>query len=211
MICATCRKILHVLRQHIDRYSSNDAMFDYFDALWENTFYSNQFRYCEVLSRVDGSHVMKFIKDVNNLVSLIKTEYEHSAYLNHMCQLLLLLPILSKFWKKVEIESYSSYMEDIIEYENNINKFYYHGSFTIFTNTTLGDGETFYCHISKHWVPRLAKWTVNNLGCGIGLWTMQGFEHRNKQSKYLHARKTNGKGNCCVQVLKGLHNSFLHN
>ena len=93
---------------------------------------------------------MKFIKDANNLVSLIKTEYEHSAYLNHMCQLLLLLPILSKFWKKVEIESYSSCIEDIKEYKNNINKFYYHGSFTIFTNTTLEDREIFYCHISKH-------------------------------------------------------------
>ena len=100
MICAICRKILRMLRQHIDRYSSNDTIFDYFDTLWENIFYSNQFRYCEVLSRIDGSHVMKFIKDISNLVSLIKTEYEHSTYLNHMCQLLLLLSILSKFWKK---------------------------------------------------------------------------------------------------------------
>ena len=97
MICAICRKILHVLHQHIDYYSSNDTIFDYFHTLWENTFYSNQFCYCKVLSRIDGSHVMKFIKDVSNLVSLIKTEYEHSTYLNHICQLLLLLPILSKF------------------------------------------------------------------------------------------------------------------
>ena len=60
-------------------------------------------------------------------------------------------------------------MEDIKEYENNINKFYYHGLFTIFINATLGDRETFYYYISKYWVPRLAKSIVNNLGYGISL------------------------------------------
>ena len=141
---------------------------------------------------------MKFVEDVNNLVSSTKTEHEHSACLNHMCQLLVLLPVLSEFWKKVETESCSSCMEDAKEHENNVNEFYHHGSFAIFANSTLGDGETFYCHVSKHWVPRLAKWTVSDLGCGVGLWTMQGFEHRNKQSKHSHSHETNGKGNCCM-------------
>jgi len=38
---------------------------------------------------------------------------------------------------------------------------------------------------------------------------MQGFEYRNKESKYVYASKTNGKGNCCMQVLKGMYQSFL--
>ena len=33
---------------------------------------------------------------------------------------------------------------------------------------------------------------------------MQGFEHRNKESKPAHSNKTNGKGNCCKQVLKAM-------
>ena len=85
LICAIIRKVLYVLGQHLDRCSCNNVIFEHFDILWENTHSSNQFRYCEVLSRIDGSHAMKFIKDVNHLVPLIKTEYEHSACLNHMC------------------------------------------------------------------------------------------------------------------------------
>ena len=211
MVCAIIRKILHVLRQHLDRYSDNNVIFKYFDTIWENTFYSNQFRYCEVCSRIDGSHVSKFIKNINELVTIINNEYENSTYLNHMCQVLALVPKLSEFWKKVKVNSHESHMEEIQDYEMKMNTFYYHGSFCIFTNTVKGDGETFYCHIAKHWIPNMARWTLDNLGCGVGIWTMQGFEHRNKQSKFVYAHKTNGKGNCCLQVLKGLHNSFLHN
>ena len=189
MICSTCRKVLYVFRQHVDRYSYDNVIFEIFNMLWENTFYRNQFRYCEVLSHIDGSHVTKLINNTNDLVSLIKTECEDIVCLIHMCQLLLLLPKLTKFWKKVKIDSSSLCAEEIKEHVHNVNQFYYHGSFTIFTNTTLGDRETFYCHIAKHWVLKIAKWKVDNLGCGDGLWTIQGFEHRNKQSKYLYSHK----------------------
>ena len=57
----------------------------------------------------------------------------------------------------------------------------------------------------------MARWILDNLGYGVGIWTMQGFEHRNKKFKFVYSHKTNGKGNCCLQVLKGMHNSFLHN
>ena len=39
----------------------------------------------------------------------------------------------------------------------------------------------------------------------------KGFEHCNKQSKHLCSHKVNDKGNCCMQVLNGLYDYFLHN
>ena len=39
---------------------------------------------------------------------------------------------------------------------------------------------------------------------------MQGFEHRNKESKHVCSNKTNGKGNCCKQVLKAMYHWFLN-
>ena len=49
-------------------------------------------------------------------------------------------------------------------------------------------------------MPRIARDTLEVLGCGVGIWTMQGFEHRNKESKYAYSNKTNGKENYCKQV-----------
>ena len=209
MVCAIIRKVLHCLRQHLDRHSSNDGVYNFFDAIWTNTFFSNQFRCGEACSRINGEHVATFVHKVDKLVEVMKNEYEQTTYLKHMNEVLLLLPSLMKFWKKVKIESESSYLDEISTYETNIDLFYEHGAFCLFTNSILGDGETFYAHVAKFYVPRMARWTLTNLKCGVGIWTMQGFEHRNKESKYVYANKTNGKGNCCMQVLKGVHQSFL--
>ena len=43
---------------------------------------------------------------------------------------------------------------------------------------------------------------------GLGIFTMQGFEHRNKESKTYFFKFTNKKGNVCIQVLKRLWDLF---
>ena len=63
----------------------------------------------------------------------------------------------------------------------------------------------------KYHVPRIDRITLNILGCGVEIWTMQGVEHRNKQSKHACSHKKNGKGNFCKQVLKVMHQDFLNN
>ena len=75
-------------------------MFEFFDKLQETTCYSNQFHYGEKYLRVDGDHFSKFTKKNNGLVSFIKEDHEDSNYLEHVCDLLILLPRLKEFWKK---------------------------------------------------------------------------------------------------------------
>ena len=87
--------------------------------------------------------------------------------------------------------------------------FYEHSMDTMFTDVDRSDGETFYYHCDKFYVPMIARMTLDQLICGIGAWIIQGFECRNKQSKHVYERKTNGKVNCCEQVLKGLHHMFV--
>ena len=209
MVCAIVRKCIHGLRHYLDRYNNNESVFRFFDELWGNTFYSNQFRNNEVCSRIDGSHISKLIRNISSLVALLRNEYEETTYLVNLCDMLLLLPRLNKFWKTVDIESRNVYLQQIEQYKIDIDLFYDYGSKSILTNTVLGDGETFYFHVAKHHVPIIAHDTLDKFNCGVGLWTMQGFEHRNKQSKFVYSHKTNGKGNCCMQVLKGLHRLFL--
>ena len=78
-------------------------------------------------------------------------------------------------------------------------------------NTIVGDGETFYYHVAKNHVPRATRPSFKILGCSVSTWKMQGFEHRNEQSKHACDHKTSGKSNCCKKFLKGLHNKFLNN
>ena len=43
--------------------------------------------------------------------------------------------------------------------------------------------------------PIVASATLDQLSCGVGIWTMQGFENISKQIKHVCESKTNGKVN----------------
>ena len=45
---------------------------------------------------------------------------------------------------------------------------------------------------------------LDELNCSISIWTIQGFEYKNKQSKHIYERKANSKGNYYKQVLRGV-------
>ena len=89
--------------------------------------------------------------------------------------------------------------------------FYEHGSKSVLTDIVTGDGEVFYCHVAKWFIPLLVKETFEIFGCGVGIFKMQGFEHRIEQSKFACSNKTNVESNCFFQVVKGLHMKFLNN
>ena len=210
MPCAIAPKMLHWFRVHIDRCRNNDNIHMHFENFWENTCCSSQFKNGEACSRIDGSHVKKFIERVNGLVDVINKTHSSNTCIKNFTALLKLLPSLYAFWTEVTIESYDSYLEKIESYKNDINLFHKHGRDTIFANAYVGDGETFYLHCAKFHVPRIARDALEVLGCGVGISTMQGFEHRNKESKYVYSNKTNRNRNCCKQVLKAMHRLFLN-
>ena len=116
MVCVIVRKCLCVLRQCLDMHLENEKVHDYFDALWQNTFYSNPFRHSEVCSIINGSHVAKFVNKSSLLRIIFQADYEENECFMHCKEVLLLLPKLMSFWKKVKIECHSSYMLGIIDY-----------------------------------------------------------------------------------------------
>ena len=95
------------------------------------------------------------------LVHLINAEHRSNSCINNFTQLLQLLPSLFKFWTNVTIDSRQSYLKEIDAHELNMDLFCKHGKNTIFTNTHIGDGETFYLHCAKNHVPRIARIKLN--------------------------------------------------
>lgn len=55
--------------------------------------------------------------------------------------------------------------------------------------------ETFYLHVLRFYLPVIAEYTWDNYRLGLGVYTMQGFECRNKESKKDLRRLTNKRGN----------------
>lgn len=76
---------------------------------------------------------------------------------------------------------------------------------------SIGDKETYYLHALKYYIPKHARkiWDTHKLG--IGIFTMQGFERRNKESKNIMRRFNIKKHNICSQILQRLWDYFSHN
>ena len=54
--------------------------------------------------------------------------------------------------------------------------------------------ETFYFHCLRYYIPRIARETYEDFKLGVGIFNMQGFKRRNKESKMMMQRRCNHKG-----------------
>ena len=71
-----------------------------------------------------------------------------------------------------------------------------------------GDDETFYMHCLRCYVPKIARTTFSDHLLGVGVFTMQGCERRNKETKRAFAHYCNRKGNVQKQTLNRLFDEY---
>ena len=111
-----------------------------------------------------------------------------------------------------KIEDVDFYKKKLKEWEEKLNEFYEVGGKTILTKNPAnpGDDETFYFHVLRFYLPMIAKKTLEDNGMGLGIFTMQGFERRNKESKNTLKRFSNNKGNVLTPNLKRLWDIFSY-
>ena len=112
-------------------------------------------------------------------------------------------------------EWYNSQLQD---YVNNVKKLYDIGADSFLTKSnTKGDNESFYFHVMRFYMPPIAKLTFERHKLGVGIFTMQGFELRNKESKNTLTRfstknqKTNILHNnvcCCYDIFSNEINAY---
>ena len=96
------------------------------------------------------------------------------------------------------------------EWVTKLKEFYKAGAKIFLTkdHNNSGDNETFYLHYLRFYLPQIATKTLDELQCGLGIYTTQGFEHRNKQSKNIKKRFTNSKGIVLASILRRLWDRF---
>lgn len=104
------------------------------------------------------------------------------------------------------------YQQKLHDFKSNVVDFYTFGSKTFLTSSEdkIGEDETFYLHTLRYYMPKIAEDTYNKHKLGVGIFNMQGFERRNKESKNCMKRFCNNKGNIVVNNLKRVHDIFEH-
>jgi hypothetical protein len=104
-----------------------------------------------------------------------------SARVKQLVGALMLLPGIFKFLNQSFISvSDREYLKSLTQFETDVREFVQLGrsSFLLEEND-----ETFYLHTLCHYLPVHAKLTFQRHRLGLGIFTMQGFERRNKESK----------------------------
>ena len=88
----------------------------------------------------------------------------------------------------------------------NLKYYYDYGRTTFLASKggVIGSLETSYMHILRYNLATIAKITFKRHKVGLGVFTLQGMERRNKESKIIFLKHCNMKGNLCEQTLKGL-------
>ena len=100
--------------------------------------------------------------------------------------------------------------KDMNSFVENVKKFYDigKGSFMTKTQKKVGGNETFYLHCLRYYMPKRAKDTLEKHKLGLGIFTMQGFERHNKESKNTLKRFCNGKDDTLSPNLKKNYDVF---
>jgi len=77
------------------------------------------------------------------------------------------------------IEDKDAYRQQIESFKKNVEEFYRCGSQSFLKN----NHETFFCHVLRFYLPSTAENTFLQHGLSLGIFSIQGFERRNKESK----------------------------
>ena len=131
-----------------------------------------------------GDELKVFILNTTSIVSWLTKQFERVGRVDDICECLILWEKISEFMNITDVNDSEKYLRQMRQNEENVKTYYQRGGFFL-TDKSSGDDETFYMHVMRYYVPHIAKLTFERHKCGVGVFTMQGFERRNKESKQM--------------------------
>lgn len=129
------------------------------------------------------------------------------------CSALKLWTSIERFLKKMVVKKgeEGKHELEMRVFEDNVTKFYKLGGKSFLNRgKNIGFYKITYMHALRFYMPKFSNdtWVEHNLP--LGIYTMQGFERRNKESKNIFSKRTNNKSNPCMQTLPFLYESFRY-
>ena len=154
---------------------------------------------------MNGKEIKIFIKHIHNIITLINNKFVSHKHNSNLCKALSLWVNISEFLfiSFVKADDEDKYKERMEVFNRDVRDFYVIGSKTFLTKNKKGDRETFYLHCLRFYMPDIAQTTWEKHRLGVGIFTMQGYERRNIESKNVLNRFTNKKITLFYKALKG--------
>ena len=159
-----------------------------------------------------GSELLNFIENAETIKEFLTTNFVETQLLKDLYNSLLVWKKITPFLVITMIDDTEKYNDEMTTFVANVKEFYEIGgrSFLTKVKTRVGYDETFYLHCLRYYMPIIAKDTLKKHNLGLGIYTMQGFERRNKESKNTLKRFSNGKGDILSPNLKRLYDVFYY-
>lgn len=204
--CGMVRKLLGGFMKYGKKFSGETvAVFKkYFSDMW-NSFYAAGIDHKEVgFSRLQGKHCLLFTRAIPTFIEVVEDTVVVGSAVAHYLESLKLWIQLSRFINIVEVPDVDEYRKELQQFKVNVVNFYAHAKLSFLDQSDPGSNETFYCHVLRCYLAPIAEETLEHHGVGLGVFTMQGFEHVNKKSKRAYVSHTNGKHNVCAQALSAM-------
>lgn len=154
--------------------------------------------------------IKSYVENIPQTIDFLKENFQINDHCDNICKSLDLWHRICPFLTKSRITDPDKHEHEFDSFKNDIELFYFYGSKTFLTRNTVGDEETFYMHCLRFYMPQISQNNYVNHGVGVGVFTMQGLERRNKESKNTLRRFNAKKGNIAVPNLKRLWDIFCH-
>jgi hypothetical protein len=122
-----------------------------------------------------------FVDNSCTIIRFMNESFVQTEEIKDFCTALDMLPRVFKFMSMTYIidTPTNTYVSKIAVFEQQLKTIYTCGRITF-----LREDEPFYFHCMRFYLPRIAHETFHEHGLGLGIFNMQGFERRNKESKY---------------------------
>ena len=192
--CAITRRMMDSLRALVLNQSDEvqkKFKSDVLSSFW-NEFHLFVWKSGKKFSSFQGNELALFVANTKYICTFLRTSLVLTNDVQSIITGLELWEKMFDFLGKSRIEEGTDYLKLVEEYEKNSKNFYEAGKSTYLSQSeTDGKGETCYMHVMRYYIPSHARTTYTRHNLGIGIFNMQGFERRNKESKNVYRRFSN--------------------
>ena len=216
MTCAITKRLMCCVREFILKQSCD--LMDEFNTNIIGSFWGaynvQVWKLNKDFSSFIGSEVKAFIDHIPKIVSFLHEKFISTERLGSLIKGLQIWPDLVSFLNitKIGQGDEDNYLKRLDTFEEQLKIFYSAGGKSFLTKgKDVGDDETFYMHCLRCYIPHIAKITYEEHHLGVGIFTMQGYERRNKESKWSYTHHNNKKRKILTQNIHRLHDIFLMN
>ena len=135
------------------------------------------------LAKFKGPELILFIENTPAIADFLLLNFPEDEQAIKISKVLMVWHEITPFLTITYIDDKASYQAKLDKFVLDLKEFYLLGSETFLSTNYAGDEENFYSHCVRFYLPKIAEVTLEKHNMGLGIFTMQGFEHRNKESK----------------------------